>query len=567
MRGPGAVKAGSRPPWLGLSAAVWVQVAGGASSTFALYSHALKLALGVDQRRLALLAVACDVGENLGLLPGVLCNRLHPALLLLIGAAACVLGYGTTWLAVSGAAPALPYWLVAAFVWLALCLAANSGAWLGTAVLVTNMRNFPLSRGAVAGILKGYAGLSAAVYTEIYTGILHDSAASLLLLLALGVPSVCFLTMYFVQPCQPSLVPNSSEQVHFLFTQIGSIILGVYLVGATVLDHVVTLSDAVNYSLVVIMVLLLFAPVAIPLKMTLFPSNRRKGPSDSSGADSDHTEPFLPPSASGSNLTDLDDEDSFDIDILYAEGEGAVKQTRRRPKRGEDFRFREALLKADFWLLFAVYFIGVGSGVMVLNNLAQVGIAAGAVDTTISLSLFSFCNFFGRLGGGAVSEYLVRSWTIPRTALIICTQVVMIFTYLLFALGLHSTLHVAVALLGICYGIQFSAMISASSELFGLKHFGKIYNFISLGNPLGALLFNSLAGYFYDLEVEKQHATTTDFDVACHGPNCFRLTFFILSGMACLGTLLSIVLTVRIRPVYQMLYAGGSFSQPRSSAH
>jgi Na+/glutamate symporter len=55
-----------------------------------------------------------------------------------------------------------------------------------------------------------------------------------------------------------------------------------------------------------------------------------------------------------------------------------------------------------------VYFIGVGSGVTVLNNLAQVGIAAGVADTTISLALFSFGNFFGRLGGGAVSEYLVR---------------------------------------------------------------------------------------------------------------------------------------------------------------
>lgn len=112
MRGTVAVKAGSRPPWVGLGAAVWVQVAGGASSTFALYSHALKVALAADQRRLALLGVACDVGENLGLLPGVLCNRLHPALLLLVGAAACLLGYGSTWLAVSASGPALPYWLV-----------------------------------------------------------------------------------------------------------------------------------------------------------------------------------------------------------------------------------------------------------------------------------------------------------------------------------------------------------------------------------------------------------------------------------------------------------------------
>ncbi|TVU02339.1 hypothetical protein EJB05_52190 [Eragrostis curvula] len=565
MRG-GAVKAGSRPPWLGLGAAVWVQVAGGASSTFALYSHALKVALGVDQSRLALLGVACDVGENLGLLPGVLCNRLHPALLLLIGGAACLLGYGTAWLIVSGVAPALPYWLI----WFALCLAANGGAWMGTAVLVTNMRNFPLSRGAVAGILKGYSGLSAAVYTELYTGVLQDSPTNLLLFLTLGVPALCLLTMYFVRPCEPSLVENSAEQTHFVFAQMASILLGVYLVGATILDHVVTLNDALNYTLLAIMVVLLFAPLAIPLKMTLLQRNRRKGTSDSlessPTSDNDHTESLLP-SSSASNLADIEDEDSFDIDILLAEGEGAIKQKRRRPKRGEDFRFREAILKADFWLLFAIYFIGVGSGITVLNNLAQIGIAAGAVDTTISLSLFSFCNFFGRLGGGAVSEYLVRSRTLPRSVLITCTQVVMIITYLLFALGRHATLFVSVALLGICYGVQFSVVISTSSELFGLKHFGKIYNFIALANPVGAFLFNSLTGYVYDLEVEKQRTTTPDSDIACHGPNCFRLTFCVLSGAACLGTLLSAILTVRIRPVYQMLYAGGSFSQPRSSGH
>nr|CAB3467236.1 unnamed protein product [Digitaria exilis] len=452
MRGGAvAVKAGSRPPWLGLGAAAWVQVAGGASSTFALYSHALKVALGADQRRLALLGVACDVGDNLGLFPGVLCNRLHPALLLLVGGAACLLGYGAVWLLVSGAAPALPYWLI----WFALCLAANGGAWMGTAVLVTNMRNFPVSRGSVAGILKGYSGLSAAVFTEIYTGVLRDSPTNLLLFLTLGVPAV-------------------------------------------LLDHVLTLNDIVNYSLLIIMAVLIFAPLAIPLKMTLFP--RRKSPSNSSDclpkADNGHTEALLP-SSSESNLGNFEDDDSMDIDILYAEGEGAIKPERRRPRRGEDFRSR----------------------------------------------------------------------TLPRSVLIVCTQVALIVAYLLLAWGHHATLYVSVALLGISYGVQFTVMISTSSELFGLKHFGKIYNFIALANPVGAFLFNTLLGYVYDLEVQKQKAGMTDTDIACHGPNCFRLTFFVFSGAACLGTLLSTVLTVRVRPVYQMLYGGGSFSQPRSSAH
>lgn len=147
----------------------------------------------------------------------------------------------------------------------------------------------------------------------------------------------------------------------------------------------------------------------------------------------------------------------------------------------------------------------------------------------------------------------------------------MIINYLVFALGLKATLYISVAILGICYGVHFSVMVSTSSELFGLKQFGKIYNFILLANPLGALVFSSLAGYVYDHEAAKQHSVAavvgSDHVMVCYGPSCFRLTFFVLSGMACLGTFLSVILTVRIRPVYQTLYGGGPSSQPRSSAH
>ncbi|CAH2057548.1 unnamed protein product [Thlaspi arvense] len=399
------LKLGTRPPWLGLGAAVWLQIASGNGYNFPLYSHSLKSVLGFNQRQVTMLGVANDIGENIGILPGIVCNKFPPWVVLIFGAVACFLGYGVLWLAVSQTVQSLPYWVL----WLALCLATNSSAWIGTAVLVTNMRNFPLSRGTVAGILKGYGGLSAAVYTEVFGVLLQNSSPKFLMFLTVGIP------------------------------------LGIL----------------------------------------------------------DTKQPLLEPSPSTSNLGSFHESDSaLDLDMLLAVGEGAVKK-KRRPRRGEDFKFGEAFIKADFWLLFLVYFAGVGTGVTVLNNLAQIGIAQGTHDTTILLSLFSFCNFVGRLGGGAVSEHFVRSKTIPRTMWMTITQVVMVITYLLFASAIDGTLYVATAILE-------SAMVP---------------------NPLP------------------------------------WLTFLVLAGVCTIGTVLSIVLTKRIKPVYEMLYAGGSFRLPQSSGH
>ncbi|XP_047271144.1 protein NUCLEAR FUSION DEFECTIVE 4 isoform X2 [Capsicum annuum] len=444
-------------------------------------------------------------------------------------------------------------------LWIALCVATNSSAWFSTTVLVTNMRNFPLSRGTVAGILKGYGGLSAAVYAEVYSALLRNSSSKLLLFLALGVPTLSLSMMYFIRPCTPSLGEDSSESYHFLFVQVASIVLGVYVLTTTILEDVFSLNVFVSYTLLGIMVVLLMAPLAIPVKMTFYPSTRGKlGVSDVS----ENSEPLLTPLSSSANLGSFQEGDDIsEVDMLLAEGEGAVKK-KRRPRRGEDFKFTEALVKADFWLLFLVYFFGVGSGVTVLNNLAQIGIAQGLHDTKILLSLFSFCNFVGRLGGGVVSEYFVRLKALPRTVWMTCTQVLMIISYLLFASALNGTLYAATALLGVCYGVQFTTMVPTASELFGLKHFGIIFNFMSLGNPLGAYLFSGLlAGFLYDNEAAKQHTST------CLGPHCFRVTFLILAGVCGVGTMLSIVLTMRIKPVYQMLYAGGSFRLPQSSNH
>lgn len=107
-----ALKAGSRPPWVGLAAAVWVEIAAGNANNFPLYSTVLKSVLGYNQQQLTIMGVANDIGESVGLLPGIACNKFPPWAVLLVGVVICFLGYGVIWLAVSQTITGLPYWVV-----------------------------------------------------------------------------------------------------------------------------------------------------------------------------------------------------------------------------------------------------------------------------------------------------------------------------------------------------------------------------------------------------------------------------------------------------------------------
>lgn len=100
---------------MGLGAAVWVQIASGNAYSFPLYSHSLKSVLGFNQHQLTILGVANDVGENVGLLPGIASNKFPPWLVLVVGALACFLGYGVLYLALTGTILSMPYWLVSSF--------------------------------------------------------------------------------------------------------------------------------------------------------------------------------------------------------------------------------------------------------------------------------------------------------------------------------------------------------------------------------------------------------------------------------------------------------------------
>ncbi|MCI65732.1 MFS transporter, partial [Trifolium medium] len=61
----------------------------------------------------------------------------------------------------------------------------------------------------------------------------------------------------------------------------------------------------------------------------------------------------------------------------------------------------------DFWVLFVSFLCGVGTGLCVMNNMGQMGLALGYRDVSLFISFISIWGFFGRILSGSLSEYYI----------------------------------------------------------------------------------------------------------------------------------------------------------------
>ncbi|KAF5748693.1 protein NUCLEAR FUSION DEFECTIVE 4 isoform X2 [Tripterygium wilfordii] len=231
----------------------------------------------------------------------------------------------------------------------------------------------------------------------------------------------------------------------------------------------------------------------------------------------------------------------------------------------------QALIKADFWLMFVSLLLGSGSGLTVIDNLGQMSQSLGYDNTHIFVSMISIWNFLGRIGGGYFSEVVVRDYAYPRPVALAVAQFVMAIGHVFFAMGWPGAMHIGTLLIGLGYGAHWAIMPATASELFGLKKFGALYNFLTLGNPAGSLVFSGLiASHIYDREAEKQAhghhnliqnsgsilsgVLGVDEPLKCQGSVCYFLTSLIMSGFCIVAVVLSMILVYRTKIVYAHLY-------------
>ncbi|XP_050375535.1 protein NUCLEAR FUSION DEFECTIVE 4-like [Argentina anserina] len=576
----GKFKAFKNSRWLVFVCAMWIQSFAGIGYLFGSISPVIKSTMGYTQRQVAILGVAKDLGDAIRFIAGYLSEIIPSWGLLAIGTVLNFLGYGLLWLIVSQKIAALPLWVLC----IAIYVGTNGETFFNTAALISCVQNFPKSRGPVVGILKGYAGLSGAIISQIYAMFNAPSNASLIFMIAVGPSMVVIALMFIVRPVGGHRQVRPGDNAGFTFTYSVCLVLAAYLLGVIIVEDLFDLSQTLITLLAAILIVFVVLPIVIPIILTFFSEPKPllhenlliDAQREGEGYKSENEVIF----------SEVEDEKASDVDSLpsserqkriiqlqaklfQAAADGAVRVKRRRgPRRGENFTLMQALVKADFWLIFVSLLLAAGSGLTVIDNLGQIVLSLGYTDTSIYVSMISIWNFLGRVGGGYFSEIIVRDYAYPRPVAMAVVQVIMAVGLFYYAVGLPGQIYVSTVLIGLGYGAHWAILPAAASELFGLKSFGALYNFLTMANPAGSLIFSEvIASGIYDYYAEKQAALRQqnpsslllkslgdDDDLSCVGTICYSITFGILSALCIVAAGLSMIVVYRTRRVYTQLY-------------
>ncbi|CAK9869660.1 unnamed protein product [Sphagnum jensenii] len=513
--------------WLGLCLGMWMQACGGISYVFSLYSADLKHTLGYNQEMIDGFGTSKDIGGNVGIISGLLIDVTSAWFVLLVGGLLHFIFYFLLFLAATGQITP-SYWQMCGII----MIGTNGATWFNTAVLVTCMRNFPSDRGVVVGLLKGFIGLSGAIFTQVYTAMYAPNTGPFLLLCATVPPLVAMVSMIVIRPIEAPKRKDDTDKSKFSTLYIVGIVLAFYLMAVILIQ--------------VSWFLLVFESYRSSNKQPM----ERKSPSLQ--AKSATTIDVSPKSLE--NL--LDTAKVFTLDT----------PSKHTVKLGHDHTLLQAATTQDYWLLFFAMGCGTGSGLTAINNLAQMAESLGSRSVGAFVALVSVWNFLGRMGSGFASESTIFSfadtkYATPRPLFLLFVQVVMAVAHLLFASSVPALLYLASILVGLAHGAHWTLMVATSSELFGLKHFGALYNTLSISATVGSYLLSvKLAGYIYDRQLATiQAAALATGKILtgpqkCIGPQCFRSTFLVMAGVCGLGCLALSCLVARTRKVYKDLY-------------
>ncbi|KAF3657822.1 putative monocopper oxidase-like protein SKU5-like [Capsicum annuum] len=547
-----------RGRWFMMFASFLIMSGAGATYLFGVYSKTIKSTLGYDQSTLNLLGTFKDLGANVGVLSGLLAEVTPTWFVLTVGSVMNFVGYFLIWLAVTKKIATPKVWQMCMY----LCIGANSQNFANTGSLVTCVKNFPESRGMMLGLMKGFVGLSGAIFTQLYLAIYGNDSKSLILLIS-WLPSL--LSLLSVFSIREKKFPRHPNEVKVFYENLViSIVLALLLMGITIAQKYLNFSHSAYVLSATIVCIVLFLPLVGAIREEYAYWKLKMQQLKSAPSRVVIEEPPLPESkpATGQSMSEIVELPEYASNMEKIEEKkkvGCFSDIFKKPKRGEDYTILQALLSIDMLILFVATFCGLGCSLTAIDNLGQIGESLGYPQHTIStfVSLMSIWNYFGRVCSGFVSEKLLLKWKVPRTLMMTFALLLPAIGNLIIAFPFSGSVYVASLLIGFSFGIQLTLLFIIISELFGLKYYSTLFNCGQLASPLGSYIMNvQIVGRLYDNEALKQLASkgltrSMVKELTCIGKQCYRNSFIILACANIFGALVSLILVWRTKEYYK----------------
>lgn len=218
---------------------------------------------------------------------------------------------------------------------------------------------------------------------------------------------------------------------------------------------------------------------------------------------------------------------SHTISHLHSSPHRGLVTPHRECFYGTSLTVREAVLTWRYWLLFLVFLVVCGSGLLVIYNISDIAQSSGVESSPFYVTIFALGNGLGKVAAGMASDYCVRHRYLSAMQLLGLVSLSMTVLLLLMSIGWGLLTVGCFFWIGMANGCAVSLVSVATLHLFGPTHIATTLALMDTAPLCGSFAFSTaLVTMFY-------HANALDAETGlpiCLGGGCFRYPLYICSA-------------------------------------
>lgn len=161
-------------------------------------------------------------------------------------------------------------------------------------------------------------------------------------------------------------------------------------------------------------------------------------------------------------------------------------------KPNADMTPGQILRTPSFWLLWILYFIGAGAGLMVISSISGMAKKTMGEAAFIAVAVMAVGNASGRIVAGILSDRIGRRWTLMLVLLIQAALMFVAIPVTTSTDGAKFLIVLVATFIGFNYGANLSLFPSLTKDLWGLKNFGMNYGCLFTAWGVGGFVLSRL---------------------------------------------------------------------------